>query len=57
MEKKKKALSKKKCIALKDFRFFCDELDIFIKEGDDVTKLRLDEKFLRNLITEQVIKE
>ena len=44
-------------IAKRPFRIKCNEIDIKIEKGDDLELLSLDEKFIKNLITEKVIEE
>lgn len=57
MTSEKETKNKGKMIALKDWHIFMPpKLDIHIKAGDDVAKLKLEAGFIRNLITEQVIK-
>ena len=58
MEKEKKKEEKqgrKKMSAKRDFVLSCNDIHHEIKEGDDVSKLNLEEKFLINLKTEKVI--
>jgi len=53
----KKSTSKAKNPALRDFHLFMPPtLDIQIKEGDDINKLKLSDSLLENLKTEKVMK-
>ncbi len=54
-ESKRKLFSRGKMIAKKDFVIHCNKVHIEIKEGDDLGKMDIPEKFMINLKTEKVI--
>jgi len=53
----KKGKGKKPNLALKDFHIFMPpNVDLHIKEGEDINKLNLPENLLMNLKTEKVMR-
>lgn len=50
-----KYISGKDMIAKKDFYIVQNKINIKIKKGDDIAKLKIPERFLQNLKTEKII--